>query len=52
MPNTSGADRRCVIMGWQSSLSVTAPMLRPEHTAELEASGRMTPTLRKLVGAE
>lgn len=52
MPNTSGNDRRCVIMGWRSSLDVNGPMLRTEHIAELEASGRMTPTLRKLVGAD
>ena len=49
MPNTSGADRHCVIMGWQAQAA--GPMLTPEHMAELEGMGRMTDTLRRLVGA-
>ena len=49
MPNTSGADRQAVIMGWQANAA--APMLRPQHISELEETGRMTDTLRRLVGA-
>ena len=48
MPNTSGKERRCVIMGWQAH--APNPMLTPEHVAELEGMGRMTDTLAKLVG--
>ena len=50
MPNLLGSDdRRCVIMGWQAQAA--GPMLTPEHMAELEGMGRMTDTLRRLVGA-
>ena len=45
----AGADRHCVIMGWQAQAA--GPMLTPEHMAELEGMGRMTDTLRRLVGA-
>ena len=52
MPNLPGsADRRAVIMGWQSTRDANKPTLTREHVAELEAMGRMTPTLRKLVGS-
>jgi hypothetical protein len=54
MPNLPGcADRRAVIMGWQAARLVQGgPTLTPEHVAQLEEAGRMTPTLRKLVGVE
>ena len=51
MPNTSGADRHCVIMTWVTSAQASNPTLTPEHMSELEGMGRMTDTLRRLVGA-
>ena len=52
LPHLGGPDRRVVIMGWQSSRTVPNPMLSAAHVERLEASGRMTPTLRQLVGAQ
>ena len=55
MPNTSGKDRRVVIMGYAASATRWAsphgPLFSERHTAELEASGRMTETLRSLTAA-
>jgi hypothetical protein len=48
MPNTSGKDRRCVIMGW--AMASGGGMLSPEYAAELQSNGRMTPVLQKLTG--
>ena len=51
MPNVGGRDRRAVIMGWMSSASgAGGSAFTPEQAARLEASGRMTDTLRQLVG--
>ena len=52
MPNLPGsADRRAVIMGWQAArVSGNSPTLSAAHVEELEAAGRMTPTLARLVG--
>jgi hypothetical protein len=55
MPNTSGKDRRVVIMGYAASATRWAsphgPLFSERHAAELEASGRMTETLRSLTAA-
>ena len=51
MPNVGGRDRRAVIMGWMSSASgAGGSAFTPEQAARLEASGRMTDTLRQLAG--
>lgn len=53
MPNTSGDPRRCFRMGWRSTLlggnSGSSP-LTEERVARLEASGRMKPALRQMLG--
>ena len=52
MPNVPGnLDRRSVILGWKAAVQSASPLLTAAHLAELEASGRLTPTLQKLVGA-
>lgn len=52
MPNLPGSpDRRAVIMGWEAAKAGGKPLLSPEYTAQLEGAGRLTPTLRRLIGA-
>ena len=51
MPNISKRDRRAVIMGWTTSrVALGAPMLNEAQQNKLEAMGRLTPTLRQLIG--
>ena len=50
MPNTSGKDRRAIIMGWLTSASRSGPCLTEGQAAKLEAGGRMTEVLRQLAG--
>ena len=40
-----------VIMGWETAAKMgDKPLLSPEYTAQLERAGRLTPTLRRLIG--
>ena len=49
--NVSTADRCTVIVRWLSSLVGQTPLLDPAITDRLAERGRLTPTLRQLVGA-
>ena len=56
MPNTSGTERRVVIMGWVASATrwehgSVGNMFSLEHEARLVAAGRMTPLLKELTTA-
>ena len=60
----SSPDRRALILGWNTSTgggrarggtgqvpdSAVPPLLSAEHSAQLDAAGRLTPALRKLTG--
>jgi hypothetical protein len=52
MANTSGRDRRAIIMGWNSTAAGggSRPLFSDEQWSRLVAAGRTTPTLQQLSG--